>query len=69
VNAGSPEELSLDPPPELGDRFSVGSPGMLILRLMAGVVFLPVTFLRLVRGFLPGIGLAVCRGPWAVGVR
>jgi hypothetical protein len=45
-----------------GGRFFADEAGMLTLGLMAGVDFLPLTFLRLVRGFVLGSGLAVCRG-------
>jgi hypothetical protein len=52
----------------VGDRFPAGCPGMLILGPVAGVVFRPLTVLRLVRvvcggllaGGLPGAGPVGC---------
>jgi hypothetical protein len=41
---------------------------MLILRLVAGVVFLPLTVLRLVRDLAGNWGWRSAVGCWAVGV-
>jgi len=47
------------------DGFPAGGLGLLILRLSAGVVFLPLTVVRLVRESLPGMGSGGL--PWAAG--
>src|SRR2546430_11198972 len=61
-----PGLLSLDPPRKSGWSFSGAGLGGLILSVAVGVVFRPLTFVRLVHRFLPGMLAAVAA--WAVGV-
>jgi hypothetical protein len=60
------KHLSLDPPRKSGWSFSGAGLGGLILSVAVGVVFRPLTFVRLVHRFLPGMLAAVAA--WAVGV-